>query len=116
MKTPSTEKLMLFYFETKNERFYPVPLIIGFEETMLLRDWELRNGCIGVIIDKNILEKSIIVKDGIKGFKATGLCVKDLFEASRPEILFTTENFTALRLEGKKVIDIKEEVLRGLGF
>ncbi|OGE33576.1 hypothetical protein A3D83_01230 [Candidatus Daviesbacteria bacterium RIFCSPHIGHO2_02_FULL_41_10] len=116
MNNFSEEKPVLFYLEPKDERFYPVPFIIGFEETMHFRNWELMNGCVGVIFDRNILEKSIVIKNGIKGFNAASLCLKDYVEVSRPETFFREEDLVALRLKGKEVINIKEEVLKSLHF
>lgn len=116
IKNPLEEKPILFYFEPKNAKFYPISLIIGFEETMLFRNWELVNGCVGIIIDKNILEKSMTVKDGVKGFNMSSLCVKNSLEAGRFEVFYKPENLYAFRLQGKSMIDIKGEVLERLGF
>lgn len=112
----SEEKPILFYLEPKDEKFYPVPFIIGFEETMHLRNREPVNGCVGVIFDKNILEKSVMIKNGIKGFNASSLCLKNYVEVSRPETFFRKEDLVALRLKGREVINIKEEVLKNLQF
>lgn len=116
MKDFSEEKPVLFYFEPRNKRFYPVPLIIGFEETMHFRDWELKDGCIGIIIDENKLEKSVVMENGVKGFKTSSLCVKNYTEVNREEIFYKPENLIALRLEGRNVVDIKAEVLKKLQF
>lgn len=116
IKEPLDKNPALFYFETQEEPiFYPISLIVGFEEEMHLRNWELVNGCVGLIYDKVKLEKSVVVKDGVKGFNAASLCV-DPSGAARPEVFYTPDNLYAFRLKDKTIINIKQDVLTELGF
>lgn len=116
VKEPLDRKPTLFYFETQNQKFYPIPLLDGFGERMHFRDWEVVNGCVGLIYDKSTLEKSVVVKDGVKGFNVSSLCVENSYEAGRPEVFYKPENFYAFKLKDKDVIDIKERVLKDLKF
>lgn len=106
----------LFYFEAPNQIFFPISLQAGFEELMHFRDWEIVRGCVGLIFDKNVLEKSVTIKGGIKGFNASSLCVGDFFEVERHEVFYKPENFHAFRLSDRDVIDIRERVLKDLKF
>lgn len=116
IKEPLDKNPALFYFESEEKVFYPVYLIVGFEQTMLFRNWDVVNGCIGIIYDKSILEKSVSVKDGIEGFQVSSLCVSDYFAVERRNVFFRPDNFYAFKLKDKNVVDIKEEVLKNLNF
>ncbi|MDD5415744.1 MAG: hypothetical protein PHE48_01920 [Candidatus Daviesbacteria bacterium] len=116
IKEPLDKNPALFYFESEEKIFYPVYLVVGFEQTMLFRNWEVVNGCVGIIYDKSVLEKSVAVKDGIEGFQASSLCVSDYFAVERRNVFFRSDNFYAFRLKDKNVVDIKEEVLKNLNF
>ncbi len=118
---PLSDNPAIFYFDTEGQKFYPISLLFGFNELMHFRNWEIVAGCTGYIYDKTSLEKSVVVKDGIKGFRINGLCVKNTdaknkYDVSRLEIFFEPENFHAFKLRGRDVIDIREEMLRELGF
>lgn len=116
IKEPLDKNPALFYFETQEEPiFYPISLIVGFEAEMHYRNWELVNGCVGLIYDRDKLEKSVAVKDGVKGFNAASLCV-DPSGTTRPEMFYTPDNFYAFKLKDKDAIDITKNVLYELGF
>lgn len=116
IKEPLEKNPALFYFEAPDQRFYPISVLSGFDEVMHLRNWEIINGCIGHIYDRNVLEKSIVIKDGIKGFNVSSLCVENSTEVGYPEMFYKPENFYALRFNGKNVINIKERILKELNF
>lgn len=121
VKNPLDEEPKLFYLDTSEDldtpsEFYPVTVISGFGEKMHFRDWELINGCIGLIYDKSTLEKSVVLKDGIKGFNVNSLCVYNYFSVGRPEVFYKVEDFYAFKLQERQVIDIKEDTLKVLGF
>lgn len=115
IKEPLDKNPALFYFETQEQIFYPISLLVGFEEEMHFRNWELVNGCVGLIYDKVRLEKSVAVKENVKGFSAASLCV-DSFGAGWSEMFYKPENFYAFKLKDKDAIDIKQDVLNELGF
>lgn len=116
VKEPLYQNPELFYFEAEDQKFFPISLLYGFEENLHFREWEIVNGCIGMIHDKTALAKSVVIKEGIKGFNVSSLCVENAFKVGRPEIFYGLENFYALKLQDREVIDIKENVLRELGF
>ena len=121
IRYPLDGKSTLFYLDTSEDLqtpqlFYPVTIISGFYEKMHFQNWEVINGCIGLIYDKVTLEKSVAVQNGIKGFNAGSLCVYNYSAAGRPEMFYPPEDFYALTLKGKDVIDIKEDTLKELGF
>jgi len=116
VKEPLDKNPILFYFESEEKIFYPVYLLAGFEQTMLFRDWEIINGCVGIIYDKSILEKSITVMDGVKGFQADSLCIFDYLAVEHRDVFFRPDNFYAFMLKNREAIDIKPEVLERLGF
>ena len=117
IKEPLDKNPALFYFESQEQQiFYPVYLLVGFEQTMLFRNWEVIKGCVGIIYDKSILEKSVAAKDGVKGFQASSLCVFNYFAVERREVFYRPDNFYAFKLKNREVIDIKQEVLEKLGF
>lgn len=118
---PFDENPTLIYLDTSENNlvdplFYPVTLISGFGEKIHFRNWEIVNGCVGLIYDRATLEKSVVVQDGVKGFTAGSLCIYNYFSAGRPEMFYKPENFYALKLKGREVIDIRKETLKNLGF
>ncbi len=121
IKNPLDGKPKLFYLDNSEDLgtpqlFYPVTVIAGFTQKMHFRDWEIVNGCVGLIYDKVTLEKSVRVKDGIKGFTAGSLCVENYSALGNIEMFYKPENFYALKLKNKEVIDIKKSVLDELRF
>ncbi len=121
LKNPIDEKPALFYLDTSEDvdtpsEYYPVTLISGFGEKMHFRDWQVINGCVGLIYDKDTLKKSVVVENGVKGFTGSSLCVYNYFSVGRPEVFYKPENFYAFKLKNKGVTDIKENTLKELGF
>lgn len=114
IKEPLDKNPALFYFESEEKIFYPVYLLAGFEEEMHFRNWEVINGCVGIIYDKSILEKSVSVKDGIDGFQVSSLCVSDYFAVERREVFYRYDNFYAFKLKNREAINITPEVLERL--
>lgn len=96
--------------------FYPVTLISGFGKRMHFRNWEIIDGCIGLISDMDNLKKSVFIEEGVKGFKVMSLCVEDKFFVSNYEVFYKPENFYALKLIGKDVIDNTMNVLDELKY
>lgn len=122
IREPIDGRNVLFYLDTSEDLqtpqlFYPTTLylIAGFSEMMHFHNWEIINSCLYLILDKTTLEKSIIVKDGVKGFNANSLCVENYFEIGRREVFYRPDNFYAFKLKDKEVIDITQEVLERLG-
>lgn len=121
LKDPIDGKHALFYLDTSEDLqtpdvFYPVTLISGFEERMHFRNWEVVNGCVGVIYDKETLKKSVVVKDGIKGFNIGSLCLYDYSLVERTEKFYNPESFYAFKLKNRDFIDTKKIVLDELRF
>lgn len=115
IRKPIDKNPALFYFETSPDQiFFPMYFLFGFEEDMHFQDWNLVDGCIGIINDKAKLKKSVTVKDGIKGFNASGLCVGKPIGVGRPEAFYRVENFHAFGLYDRNMIDIKDKVLKDL--
>ena len=119
LRYPLDGKSTLFYLETSEDLqtpdvFYPVTLISAFEERMHFRNWEVINGCIGLIYDKATLEKSVKVKDGIKGFIVSSLCLYDYSLVERTEMFYNPESFYAFKLRNRDFIDITHRVLNEL--
>lgn len=111
----------LFYFDASDDLttpslFYPVTVISGFEQKMHFRNGKLINGCVGIITEKIILQKSIIVKDEVKGFSSNSLCVENFHATGRPEVFYSPDDLYAFKLKDKNVIDIKKSILKELGF
>jgi len=112
----SSEKASgLFYIEALNQTYFPISLIVGFEQALHFQNWKIINGCIGLIKDRNMLEKSATIQNNVKGFNANSLCV-DMPEVSRSEVFYEPENFYAFELKNRETINIKERVLKELGF
>lgn len=116
IKDSLNKKSRLFYFETEGQKFYPISLLNGFEERMHFQDWEIVDGCVGLIYDKSKLEKSVITKGGVKGFNVSSLCVTNSLEAGRQEIFYSPDSLYAFKLKDRQVLDIREEILNKLGF
>ncbi len=122
LKNPIDTNNALFYFETGDDLvtpplFYPVTVISGFEQKMHFdKNGKVVNGCVGIIIDKNTLKKSIAEENGIKGFKVSSLCVENFHATGAQEIFYTPDNLHALKLKDRNVVDIKASILKDLGF
>lgn len=120
LKYPLDVRDTLFYLDTteefQNPLFYPVTLISGFEKKMHFRNFDIINGCVGLIIDKDSLRKSVVTKNDVKGFNANSLCVENYSGVGTSEIFYRVDNFYAFKLKDKEVIDIKEDVLEELKF
>ncbi len=121
VKSPLDKKPALFYLDTTENTsvdplFYPVTLISGFDKKMHFRNWELVNGCLSLITDKDTLKKSAAIQDGIKGFKVISLCVEDKSFAINYEVFYKPENFYAFKLIGKDVIENTINVLDELKY
>ncbi len=116
IKGPLDKSPVFFYFEADGQTFFPVSLLYGFNERMLIKDWKLINGCVAYLYSKENLEKSVTTQDGMKGFKVSSLCIENQKFVKRPEMFYKVENFHALKLQGKEVIDIKDRVLKELDF
>ncbi|MBI2600870.1 hypothetical protein HYW42_02855 [Candidatus Daviesbacteria bacterium] len=121
IKEPFEGKPALFYLDTSENNsvdplFYPVTLISGFDKKMHFRNWDIVKGCIGLILDKTILEKSMVMEEGVKGFKVRSLCIEDNFFTSNDEIFYKLENFYALKFIGKDVSDNTKRVLDDLKY
>lgn len=114
---------VLFYLEIdKNQKvsdtFYmnALSLVVGFEDKMLLRNFEINNGCIAMIHERNMLTESLILKEGIKGFSVDSICVYDYLAVERTKIFYKPESLYAFKLRNKHFINIKEELLSELNF
>lgn len=114
-KDPLESSPMLFYFEAPSQTYFPISLIVGFEQALHFQNWEMVNGCVGLIQDKGKLEKSTTIIDNIKGFNVNSLCV-DMPRVGRIDVFYKPENFYAFELKGKETVNIKERVLEDLGF
>lgn len=105
----------LFYLDPREESiFYPLSLI-WFEKEMHFRNGELVNGCIGLIYERDKLEKLIVVKSGVKGFNAISLCV-DSSGVGYREVFYDPDNFYAFKLKNRDAVDIRQDILTELGF
>src|SRR3989344_1515303 len=117
------ETPLLFYLEIdKNQKvsdtFYmnALSLMVGFEDKILLRDFEINNGCIAMLHEKNKLEESLVSEEGVKGFLVDSLCVHDHLAVERIKIFYKPEYLYAFKLRNKHLINIKEELLNELNY
>lgn len=112
----------LFYFDTSDITgygpFYSEGFLTSFPLFMLLHQDKVVDGCIGIIYEDNkmlVLKSSIQIQNGVKGFNYSTMCVRDK-KLSITTLFFTPDNFYALKIKDKKLIDFKEDVLRRLNF
>lgn len=114
---------IFFYLEIDKDQeasdtFYmnALSLVVGFEEKMLLRNFELNKSCIALLHERYKLETAITFKDGIKGFAIKSICVNDDYSVGRPIVFYRPKEFYAFRLRNRHLINFKEELLNELGF
>lgn len=107
----------LFYFVTSGIEhgqgpFYSEGFLTSFPFFMLLSDQKLIEGCIGVMYENTLdkLNKVVHSEKEIKGFKYPGFCWEQGKYITK-ELFFTRQNFYAFKIENKKLIDVKKEVL-----
>ena len=114
-------KPALFYFDTSDISgegpFYSEGFLGSFPFWMHFQDRQLIDGCIEVLYlnEHKQLLPYIREEDGERGFFFRGLCVEN-GKSSYKEILYKPENFYAFKIKSRNFIDIKEEVLKELGF
>ncbi|MBI2600871.1 hypothetical protein HYW42_02860 [Candidatus Daviesbacteria bacterium] len=118
---PADQKNALFYFDasddlTTPQLFYPVTVMSGFEQKMHIYNGRIIDGCVGIITEKAILQKSITMKYGVKGFNSNSLCVEDSYATGMQQVFYSSDEFYSFKLKDKNVIDVKENVLKELGF
>lgn len=113
---------ILVYFDTSDITglgpFYSEGFLTSFPFFMLLQNGKVIDGCIGVIYEDNRmvqLIKSIQIQNGITGFSFPASCV-DNGRIRSKDLFFTFDHFYAFRIKDKKLINIKEEVLKDLRF
>lgn len=114
-------KPTLFYFDTSDitgeGRFYTEGFLSSFPFWMHFQGDKLINGCTEVLYsnDHKQLLQFIKVENREKGFFFRSLCVEN-GKGGYKEVLHKRENFYAFKLKNKDFIDIKEVVLKELGF
>lgn len=120
IKDVSLRPATLFYFDTSqlsgDGPFYTEGLLSIFPFFMHIQGNHLVDGCVEVFYDtKQKLSALIKTKKSRKGFVYRSLCVDNGTGGYR-EMFYKPENFYAFRIKDKDFIDIKEEVLKELGF
>jgi len=121
LRSPIGVNNALFYFDTSDDLitpqlFYPVTVISGFEQKMHFANGKFVNGCVGIITEKINLQKSIAIKNEVKGFISNSLCVENFHAVGMKEIFYLSDDLYAFKLKDKYVIDTKESILKELGF
>ncbi len=111
---------LLFYFDTselENGPFYTESFLSSFPFWMRFQGTQLKDGCSERLYlnEHKQLIPYIREQDGQKGFFYKGLCVKN-GKGGYEDIFYKMENFYAFKLKDRDFIDIKEEVLKELGF
>lgn len=111
---------MLFYFDTseiENGPFYTESFLSSFPFWMRFQGIRLIDGCSERLYlnEHKQLTPYIKEQDGQKGFLYKGLCVENR-KGGYKDIFYTPDNFYAFKLKNKDFIDIKEDLLRELGF
>lgn len=107
----------LVFFDTSditgNGPFYSEGFLTSFPFFMHFRGNKIIDGCIGVIYedDKMVeLRKLVQIKSEIKGFEHSALCVSGQ-KGGIKSLFFTPDQFYAFKIEDKKLVDIKKEIL-----
>lgn len=115
-------KPALFYFDTSDLSgeggpFYSEGFLASFPFWMHFQNGQLMDGCIEVLYlnEHKQLLSYIREQNGKKGFFFRGLCVEG-GRSSYKEILYKSENFYAFKIKSRDFIDIKEQILKELGF
>ena len=114
-------KPALFYFDTSDipgeGPFYSEGFLGSFPFWMHFQDRQLIDGCIEILYlnEHKQLLPYIREQDGERGFFFRGLCVNN-GKASYKDIFYKPENFYAFKIKSRDFIDIKEELLKELGF
>lgn len=113
---------MLFYFDGfgigTDSTFYAETLLLTLPSWMHMQNGRLVNGCVESFYQsKTELAKLVVVKDGEKAFAYRGFCIDVGGRgAYYQDLLYKPENFYAFKIEGRKLINIKQEVLEELQF
>lgn len=112
----------LFYFDTSDITgwgpFYSEGFLTSFPFFMLMSQDKVRDGCVGLIYENNKmteLRKTIEVQGKSKGFYYRALCINN-GKQSIPYLFFNLDNFYAFKIYDKKLIDIKENILKELNL
>lgn len=117
---PCCKEPILVYFDSKddnkNTSFYEASVFNSFYHWMLYQDGLMRDGCVGEIInDKTTLKSSLAKTDGEYFINYRGYCFeRENGEFGFRNVTYELDNFYAFRLEGKNVVDIREQVFEGL--
>lgn len=120
-------KPILFYLDPsedpKNSKFYEVTLFLtnSGDTYFLFPRWlhlqrKLADGCLEVMTDKIKLKNSIAIEGGQKGFSSEALCNERKYYPQVKKVFYRIDNFYALELKDKKLIDIKQQLLKEIGF
>lgn len=121
IKNIDFSKPALFYFDTSDipgeGPFYSEGFLASFPFWMHFQNGQLIDGCIEVLYLNEHKQLISYIKEqgGKRGFFFRGLCVEG-GRSSYKEILYKVENFYAFKIKSRDFIDIREEVLRELGF
>ncbi len=114
-------KPALFYFDTSqlsgDGPFYTEGLLSILPFYMHFRGNDLVDGCVEVLYanEHAHLLQFIKLKDNERGFFYRSLCVENGKGGYR-ELFYKPENFYAFKIKDKDFIDIREEILKELGF
>lgn len=114
-------KSNLFYFDTseirEDGRFFTESFLSSFPFWMRFQGTQLIDGCSERLYlnEHTQLIPYIKEQDGQKGFFYKGLCVEN-GKGDYKDIFYTPENFYAFKLKNRDFIDIKEGLLKELGF
>lgn len=111
-----------FYFDTtevgSDGPFISKTLLLTFASWMHFKDRKLINGCLEAFSgNKTELAQLVQTINGQKGFAYRSLCVdKGGRGVYYQNVLYKPENFYAFYLKSRNLIDIKEEILKQVGF
>lgn len=113
-------KPAFFYFDGSDiavdGTFFGEAFLSVFPHWIHVKDNKLIDGCVEVFYADRIKLASLIqVKDGEKGILYKALCVKD-GKAWNQEMFYKKENIYAFKLKNRDFIDIRDEILKELGF
>ncbi|MBI3103880.1 hypothetical protein HYZ05_02985 [Candidatus Daviesbacteria bacterium] len=114
-------KPALFYFDTSDIEgqgpFYSEGFLIAFPFWMHFEDNKLRDGCFEILYfnEHRQLLPYIMEQNGRRGLFYRSLCVEK-GNVSHKDILYEPENFFAFKLKNKDFIDIRDGILKELGF